>query len=116
MSMGEVNGGRKVFLKAHLDTSFNNTHYLNLVFWYELSERDKNGDLQCHLAVILHAIPARKCRTQYSERSVATHRNKSAFFVAANSIQLRAKAIIFEVTMVTIINLSVSTLPHNRSR
>ena len=45
-----------------------------------------------------------------------THKKRSAFFVAMNSIQLKPKAIMFEATIETKINLMVSVLPHRRSR
>jgi hypothetical protein len=49
-------------------------------------------------------------------RSNVTHRKRSAFFVTANSIQLKPKAIMFEATTETKINLMVSMLPHRRSK
>jgi hypothetical protein len=50
-----------------------------------------------------------------SGRKVA-YRNRSAFRVAINSIQLNPKAMIFEATIETTMNFNVSTLPHIRSR
>jgi len=49
-------------------------------------------------------------------RDVDTHRKRSAFFVAANSIQLKPKAMMLEAVMETKMNLRVSTVPQRRSR
>lgn len=47
---------------------------------------------------------------------MTTDRKRSAFLVATNSIQLNAKAMIFEAPTATRINLIVSMLPHNLSK
>jgi len=44
------------------------------------------------------------------------YRKRSAFLVATNSIQLNAKAIIFDTPTVTMMNLRVSMLPHSLSK
>jgi hypothetical protein len=45
-----------------------------------------------------------------------TYRKRSAFLVTTNSIQLNAKAMIFDTPTATRINLIVSMLPHNLSK
>ena len=45
-----------------------------------------------------------------------TYRKRSAFFVTINSIQLNAKAMIFDTTMDTTMNLMVSMVPQSRSK
>jgi hypothetical protein len=44
------------------------------------------------------------------------YRKRSASLVATNSIQLNAKAMIFDAPTATTINLRVSILPHNLSK
>jgi len=48
--------------------------------------------------------------------AIVTHKKRSAFLIAMNSIQFKPKAIMFEATTDTKINLMVSMLPHRRSR
>jgi len=50
------------------------------------------------------------------ELNEITYRKRSAFLVGMNSIQLKPKAIMFEATIDTKINLRVSMLPQSRSK
>lgn len=70
---------------------------------------------ECHLAVILHAIPD-EAERMINQVVIVSYRNKSAFLVAKNSAQLKANAITLGTVTQTTINLNVSTVPHNRSK
>lgn len=85
------------------------------MFRDELGEGDEQGDLERHLSVVLHTITEKISITKYLKHTVA-YRNWSDQPVAMNSIQFSPKAMIFEATIVTTMNLIVSTAPHSLSK
>jgi hypothetical protein len=71
-------------------------------------EEPSAHDSACHIFLNIN---------RYSMGGVnVTHKKRSAFLVTTNSIQLKPKAIMFEATTDTKINLMVSMLPHRRSK
>ena len=85
------------------------------MLWDKLCESNEDPDLQCHLSVVLHAVPAKGSK-RVPSRIKETHKNRSAFLSKANSIQFTHMAMIFEKVTVTTINLMVSTVLHSRSK
>jgi hypothetical protein len=71
-------------------------------------EEPSAHDSACHICLNMTNIRWK--------RSKATHRKRSVFFVTTDSIQLKPKAITFEATTETKINLMVSMVPHRRSK
>ena len=102
-------------IPLHLDASLEKTKDLDLVFWDSLSEGDQDAGLQSHLSMILN-LETKGIVNRFSciERD-RTHAN-AGFCNTKYSIQLRPKAMILEATIVTAMNFSVSTVPHNRSK
>lgn len=98
-----------------LDAHSEKTEDLYLVFWYQLGECNQYAGEECHLAVILHSISDETQRV-INQVVMVSYKNKSAFLVARNSIQLKANAMIFGTVTQTMINLNVSTVPHNLSK
>ena len=67
------------------------------------------------MSVILHAIPD-EAKSAINQVVIVSYKNKSAFLVATNSIQLKTNAMRFGTVTQTTINFNVSTVPHNRSK
>jgi len=85
------------------------------MFWYQLRECNQYAGEECHLSVILHAIPD-EAKSAINQVVIVSYKNKSAFLVATNSIQLKTNAMRFGTVTQTTINFNVSTVPHNRSK
>ena len=84
------------------------------MLWNDLGEANEDPDLESHQPMVLLPIPSPNVN-RIQRETIMTHK-KTGIFVTVYSSQLATNAIIFEATIVTTTNLTVSVDPHSRSR